>query len=233
MAIGTPTIVGSIGNASTPTSLAITTTGAIAAHDLVVVWHYANATNSTAASVTDTAGNTYVRLFSLTAAAPLYEVYVCWDAIAMATTNAITIPSFTPSTSLRHGMYAINVTGIVRSAGAFDPHTGQFEKSTGTSSPSTPVLNSASTTMLLLGTSLAGTALGTYTPGSGWTALTALTTNAFMYPTYQIVSTNAPISLAPSWTASIVHGTQSLGFLALPATNTSRQGQMSMMGVGA
>ncbi len=231
MAIGTPTIVGSIGNASTPASLAITTTGAIATHDLVVLWHYANATNSTATSVTDTSSNTYTRLFSLTTTSPLIEVYHCSDAIAMTSGNAITIPSFA-NAALRHGMYAVNITGMVRDAGVFDKHTGQFEKSTATSSTSTPCLNAAAAQELLLGCTLAGTSLGTFTAGAGWTALTALTTNAFIYPQYQILSTPTAVSLAPTWVSSILHGTISLGFVGIPATNTSREAQGTLTGVG-
>jgi hypothetical protein len=227
-AIGTPVVVGSIGSASTPTSLAFTSTGAITAHDVVVAWHYANATNGPASTFQDSAGNVYSKLFGLAVSAPLFEVYVCYDALPMSIGGTVTIPSL-PNSVLRHGMYVVSCSGLRNIPGGFDGHTGQAEKSTNTGPNSTPVLNTNSANMLLLGMTMAGASLGTFTPGAGWTALTALTSNAFMYPEYKIVSSKTPINLAPSWVNSTLHGSQSLGFIGLAANG----GGLSLMGVGS
>lgn len=230
MAIGNPTIVGSIGSASTPASLAISSTGAIATHDLVAVAHYANGGNSLATSITDDSSNVYRRIL-LAPGAPLLEVYICYDAIAMTTGHAVTIPSFTNS-ALRHGMYVTNVTGMLRDAGVFDLHTGANEHSTGTSSPSMAIKATAAAQMLLLTFSASGGTLGTYTPTTGFTALTPLTSNAFIYPEYKVVAAPQTLSSNPTWVNSVLHNTGSLGFVGIPAANTSRQAQGTLLGVG-
>jgi hypothetical protein len=120
--------------------------------------------------------------------------------------------------------------------GCYDPHTGtnaSVERSTATSSPSTAILNSSAAQMAIFGFTAAGATLGTFTPGGSFTALTALTTNAFMYPYYQILAANTPLSTAPSWVNSVSHINLSCGFIGIPATTKNRQSNLALTGVGA
>lgn len=238
MAISVPLNLGFAASASTPTTLAITTGNAVAAGDAIVVWHYANATNSTATSVTDSSSNTYHLLISSGAVAPLLEVYVVYNAASMASSSTITIPSFT-NTSLRHGMCAYTITGLMNNNAGIplDPHTigtqNIVKGSSAVTSTSIPIGNSYSNIQILLGIMVAGTSPGTFTAGGSFTQLGGGTTNAWMFPCYQIISAVTGVTFAPSWVTGQTFGAYAFAMPGKPASNTSRQAQMSLCGVGA
>lgn len=240
MAISTPVNLGFIGNASTPSSLSITTSAAVSSGDTIIMWHYANGGNSFATgTVTDSSSNTYHTIISSQASAPLLEIFVCYNAASMASSSSITIPSFANS-ALRHGMSAWKITGLLNTNGGIpiDPHTtgtaNVVQGNTGTSSASIPINNSYSNIMLFAGIVTQGSTAGTVTQGGSFTTLGGGTTNAFMYPAYQIVASASGVTYAPSWTSTgSAMKCACIALPGLPATNTSRQAQGTLCGVGA
>jgi len=233
MAIGTPVNLGANGVASA-TSLAITTGNAITAGDTVIVWFYCAATGGTVATLTDTAGNTYNLLASFASVAPLIQVYTCVNATSMASSSSISA-TFNGSAQ-RHGMAAYTISGLINPNNA-DLHTiGTANKSqftTSTTTVSIPINNSYSNIMLMLEVLVAGSSYGTVTHSPSFTQLGGTATNAFMSPAYFITSTTASITSVQSWQTGQIAGVFAFALAGKPATNTSRQAQEGLTGVGA
>lgn len=229
MAIGTPLSLGSGATASAASLAIASTANAVTAGDLVIVMHYSNVTTGTIATITDTAGNVYTRVATSNPNAVLYEVYVCPNALAMASTSSISC-TFNAGSN-RHGLAAMTLSGMMPNIGVYDPRA---TTTTGTATSANSITLNAigSTNMFVLGLIVSGATLGTVTMGGSFTAIGGTAATAIVLPSYQIISSPAAISFVPSWVNSATYRTATMAFKGLAAANTSRQAQAALTGVG-
>lgn len=230
MAIGTPLSLGSFATAAATSGSIASTANAVTAGDLIILIHYAASSAATVNGLpTDTAGNVYTRV-TVQTTTPAYEVFVSPGSLAMASASSISC-NFN-SSSVRHGLAAITVSGMIPSLGVWDPRplTSTGTATSAGSLTGTPIGASA---MFNLGFIVAGAAAGAYTPGGSWTAIGGSAATAIILPAYQVTNSfTATLVWAPAWVNSINYRSATMAFKGLPAANTSRQQQLSMTGMG-
>lgn len=233
MTISTPLNLGFVASSAT-TGQTLTIASAVAAHDVIVVWHYSASNSTVLSTLTDSASNTYYRIQSQTTVAPCFEIFICDDAAAM--TSGVGTISYTTGTSTRHAIAAFTITGCINGPGSYDRHTTvtatRVAGTSSTTSASLPALNSYCQNQALLGIVVAGSSLGTMTQGGSFTALGGGTTNSDLYPAYQLITNGAAITYAPSWTTGATYCAGVIALNGKPASNTSRQAQATLTGVG-
>lgn len=215
MTISAPQNLGSNSALNAGSDISITTGANIVAHDVIVVIHYANTVTAPLTSCVDSGGvNVYHKILDQHAVAPQADVWICNDAAALASGGTIT---GSPTSANRQALNALRVPAGLLNAFPWDTHTGNFEVSTATSSPNTAVNNFGATNELILGFFMAGSALGAFTAGTGFTALNSTAgTSATIYTQYQIVSASAyttNINNAASWVNSVLHRGLSIGLI--------------------
>lgn len=220
MTISAPVDIGQGSNLNAASPQVVTITSGIQVHDTIVVSHYCAGSGIPLSGVTDSGGiNVYKKWVDLHASSPQFDLWICGDAQAMATGTV----SASYGTTSRHCVNVMRIPQGLLAAFPFDPHTGQSETSTATSSPNTPVNNYYCQNQLILGFFIlgggtsGGTNPGTFAPGAGFTALNSTpSAQATIFTQYQIVSASAytaNIQNAGSWTASLLHRGASVGLI--------------------
>lgn len=207
MAIGTPVDQGHASSFSSATSNAITTLASIGAGDSIIVLGYANTSGDDIASVTDTAGNSYSQIATVTTS-PVLSVWACSNAVASNSGMIITV-SYNGTGTIRHGAQAISVSGLgnldIVSANAHGTGTSATSVSTGTLTAQPE---------LVLGCFVAGTDPGTFTPGGSFTQVGSGGPSAWPFICWQTVNSTASVSWAPSWVTSLSWRTIEVTFFA-------------------
>lgn len=212
MPIGTPVDLGHNANAATPPSLAITTLAQVNAGDLIVLFHYANATTGPVSGVTDDAGNVYTLAYSFVTAAPVIECYYCANALPLSPGQAITA-AFSGA-ALRHGITAFTVSGMLSATPVDAISATASATSTTDGTVSTGAL--AQPLELVVGCVVAGGALGTIVQGAGFTPVGGSFATAILAPAYQAVNSTNSVSYSPSWANSVLSRIRVMSFKGIP-----------------
>ncbi len=230
MAIGTPTHLGhTTSGGGLPNTIPLTTAADVATGDLVNVCVYLPDATSTLASVSDTAGNTYVvdeAIRHPTDTSRYIAMASCRNAVAMATGGTITA-------TLSSGIGAaikeiIAATVPFDNDTALDKHSNNSGSSTTWSTGSTGTLTVADQIAFAYGWSLSSTANA---PDAGWTELVDYANNSRRHVhVYQVVSATTALNAGGTW-----GNNEWLGIIATyreaPAAPASTQ-RIGLLGVG-
>lgn len=225
-AIGTPLDLGH-NQTTSATGLTITTGNAITAGDMACVLDYTAATGGLFTSApTDTAGNTYVQVYSFTGSTPAFEIYCSFNSLAMASSSTITTVF---AGAVRHGIDAFTVSGIGTTSAAFDKSCGT-PTGTATSSGTLTVPQLSVANELVIGWFAGASDPGARTWGTGFTGVGGNTATAFALPAYLAVTVPTTFTFAPSWVNSVTYRTGCATFKG--SAQTSGGPGMGMTGAG-
>lgn len=227
MAIGTPVDLGHQQSTSANT-LSLTTSAAVTAGDLILVFWASTSSGTNVTSVTNTAGDTP---FLSTTGATSPEINVSWfaNSAGMASSSNITV-NFNATT--RCAFSAMKVAGMNTTTSFVRDARSAPTTTTGTATSATSqVTPSLSTTKSLLvgATAHNSTDPGVWTPGGSFTSIGGTTATLFLKTAYLIVSTAAPVTWAPTWVNSAIYRSTVQVFIG---AQTGAGGGLSLTGVG-
>ncbi len=178
-------------------SLALTTIADSPAGNLLIVFTGSTIGSAMLATLTDSASNSYTVQGDGGPNSCSYGF--CSNAAPLAA--GLTITGGFSGVAANHGLFAASVSGISSAADPRDVLSG-YTASTGIAA--TPINSGAlaQADEIIFGIIGFNGAPGTFTPGGNWILLKAEDTNVFFRICYQIVSSTASVSWAPTWQTS-------------------------------
>jgi hypothetical protein len=197
--IGTPVSLGtSGGTGGTEPIIALTTSAAIVAGDLVVVT-ISNSSGATITSVTDSpslvVNNTYTRATSGTNGTQESEIWFCVNCSALASGSTITATGSTTLTSA-----AIGAVRIPGGLSALDVNPAGIGSTTATPTISTGALASSNQEIVFGSLFINGTP--TVTEGPGFSTIFSNTSAGTLHLASKIVNSTASVAYSPTESAS-------------------------------
>lgn len=228
MALGTPTVLGTVSTNNAVAAVALTTTATINAGDLVYIlaWCPSSATIN---SATDGSLNTYTTLTNRASTAANMRALYCPNAAALASGGLITV-TFGVGSILRK-FVAVSISGADLITPSDKTTGGNSGTSTAPSGGTGTLAQAKEICFSNLGIESGGGDTFTEDTTHNWISLTSELTTSALRLSYQIINSTAGATYTPILGTSRAWGANANTFKEAAAPSVSAGGTLAMMGI--